>query len=62
MKIKPYILIKENSWNGTLDGTLSSPTCSQSDGTGRVKGQEDCLVVNIYKPGNVSGKKWKKLL
>ena len=40
-------------WNGTLDATKAPPICLQLDKDGqKTKGEEDCLVVNIYKPGD----------
>ena len=51
---RPVALTPGFLWNGTLDASRPPPACLQLDRDGvKMKGDEDCLVVNIYKPGVV---------
>ena len=49
---RPVPLTPGFLWNGTFDATQTPPICLQLEADGiHSRGQEDCLVVNIYKPG-----------
>lgn len=45
--------IQNDPWNGTLDATNDKNECLQLDSliAGSVKGDEDCLYINVYTPG-----------